>query len=596
MIVAIVANLWCLLLFPFHALRRARAAPKGAYVSLEIDGAVVDLPRPPLQRWFFRRSGGQALSVARLKELARMLAGDPEVKGLLLEVRGIAAGPAVLTSLRDVLLELRAAGKDVVAYLPQGADNRALYFASAARLVIVGPETMVAPLGYAAHGRYVRRALELVGVEPEVFAKGMYKSAGEGLVRDSMSEAQREQVGAILEAHHDALTAALMQGRRVDRETAARWIDEAPHSAAKAVELGIIDAIAYEDELPRLLAPAEQAKGAEAAPASASYRGGAIAAASGPGGAQASPLRLVPAGRYLRARRPIPWRPLRVRQVVGVIEVHGPIVSRQRLGLAPVAAEDSIIAALRAARESRGVRGVILHIDSPGGSALASDRIYHEVTRLAEVKPVVAYMSNVAASGGYFIAAAAHTVVAQPQTVTGSIGVVSARFVIGPLLERLGVFTSVVKRGARADLFSSSRRLDEGERALVERELDAFYRTFLNAVAKGRRRPVEAIEPLAQGRIYSGTDAHARGLVDALGGFDRAMHELRELLGPEGKGLEPRIVRPPRHMPPPPRLPAPVHAFLESVGMAPLLEGAHLTLHVGGERVLAWWPGVDFEG
>jgi protease-4 len=279
--------------------------------------------------------------------------------------------------------------------------------------------------------------------------------------------------------------------------------------------------------------------------------------------------------------------------VLGVIEVHGPIVSRPRLSLAPVAAEDSIVAALRAARESRAVRGVVLHIDSPGGSALASDRIYHEVTRLAEVKPVVAYMSNVAASGGYFIAAAAHTVVAQPQTVTGSIGVVSARIVVGPLLERLGVFTSVVKRGARADLFSVSRRLDDDERAVIERELDAFYRTFLNAVARGRRRPVEAIEPLAQGRIYSGTAAHARGLVDRLGGFDRALHELRELIGPESKGLEPRIVRPPRHMPPPPRLPVPVHALVASLGLESLLEAAHLTLHVEGERVLAYWPGVD---
>jgi protease-4 len=595
-IVAILANLFRLLLLPFYALRRARAAPKGAFVSLEIDGSIVDLPRPSLRRWFFRRSGRPSLSIARLKELGRVLAEDREVKGLLLEVRGLSAGPAVLASLRDVLCEVRASGKDVVAYLPLGADNRTLYVASAARLIIVGPETMVAPLGYAAHGRYVRRALERVGVEPEVFSKGMYKSAGEGLVRDSMSDEQREQLGAVLETHHDALVTALMQGRRVDRETATRWIDEAPHSAAKARELGMVDAIAYEDELPRLLAATAETKGADAVPASASYRGTSPAPASASTStAAAPPLELVPAGRYFRARRPIPWRPLRPRKVIGVIEVHGPIVSRARLELGSMASEEATVAALRAARESRAVRGVVLHIDSPGGSALASDRIYHEVTRVAEVKPVVAYLSNVAASGGYYIAAGAQTVVAQPQTVTGSIGVVSARFVVGPLLERLGVFTDVVKRGARADLFSPSRRLDEAERALFDQELDAFYRTFLNAVAKGRRRPVEAIEPLAQGRIYSGVDAHARGLVDYLGGFDRAMHELRELIGPEGKGLEPRIVRSPRTMPRPPRLPAPLHALLGDIGLGPLLEVAHLAFHVeiGGERILAYWRGIE---
>ncbi len=162
------------------------------------------------------------------------MAVDPKVRGLFLEVRSIGAGPAVLSALRDVLSEIRAAGKDVIAYLPHGADNRALYLASAARLVLVGPETTVAPLGFAAHGRYVRSALSRIGVEPEVFAKGMYKSAGESLVRDTMSDAQREQLGALLETHHDALVTALAQGRNVAREVAVRWIDEAPHSAARA--------------------------------------------------------------------------------------------------------------------------------------------------------------------------------------------------------------------------------------------------------------------------------------------------------------------------------------------------------------------------
>jgi protease-4 len=283
--------------------------------------------------------------------------------------------------------------------------------------------------------------------------------------------------------------------------------------------------------------------------------------------------------------------------VLGVVEVHGPIVGRPRLDFAEVASEESIVAALRAARASPTVRGVVLHIDSPGGSAVASDRIHHEVTRLAEVKPVVAYLSNVAASGGYLIAVAANRVVAQPQTVTGSIGVVAARFVVGPLLERLGVFTDVVKRGARADLFSPSRRLDESERAMFERELDMFYRAFLGAVARGRKKPVEEIEPLAEGRIYSGTDACARGLVDHLGGFDRALHELRELLGERGKGLEAAVVRPPRHMPPPPRaleIAAPVQAALVAIGLGPVLEAARLGLNLeASERVLAYWPSSD---
>ncbi|MFS8066712.1 MAG: signal peptide peptidase SppA, partial [Byssovorax sp.] len=265
--------------------------------------------------------------------------------------------------------------------------------------------------------------------------------------------------------------------------------------------------------------------------------------------------------------------------------------------LSRVAVEGPIIAALRLARADPHVRGLVLHIDSPGGSAIASDRIYHEVLRVAEVKPVVAYMSNVAASGGYYIAAGADAIVAQRQTVTGSIGVVAARFVVGPLLERLGVFTDVVKRGARADLFSPSRRLDEAERELFQGELDTFYQTFLRAVARGRNKPVEAIEPLARGRIYSGTDAHACGLVDYLGGFERALHEMRDRLGDGGRGLEPVVITPPRHPLPPPeivKIPATIHAGMEALGLTPMMETLALGLdREGGERVLAYSPGVE---
>lgn len=590
MILSLIANLFRLVFYPLLLWRRARAAPPGAWVTLEIDGPIVDLPRPSARFAFLRRGPARpALSVARMKELAEAIAHDPRVKGLLVQVRGVAAGPAVLSSLRDVLSEVRAAGKDVVCYLPLGADNKELYLASAARLVVVGPETTVAPLGFAATGRYVRRALERAGVEPEVFAKGMYKSAGEGLVRDTMSDAQREQLGAILEAFHDALVTALAQGRRVDRETATRWIDEAPHGAARAAELGMIDAVAYEDELDRLLAPADPRPDASAAGPASDYRSGAAPDGGASVGQAHRPVR-VPAGAYLRARLATRFRPLFPRPVIGVVEVHGPIVSRPRLDFARVASEESIVAALRAARADHRVRGVVLHIDSPGGSALASDRIHHEVERLAEAKPVVAYMSNVAASGGYYVAAAAHAVVAQPQTVTGSIGVVSARFTVGPLLERFGVGISVVKRGARADLGSLDRRLDEEERTLVERELESIYRTFLKVVARGRKKPVEAIEPLAQGRVYSGTDAQARGLVDHLGGFDRALHEMRDRLGAGAKESQPVIIRPPRVMPPPPELPQPVQAALQSIGLGPLLEAANLAVHLDArDRVLAYW-------
>ncbi|WP_438026879.1 signal peptide peptidase SppA [Sorangium sp. So ce233] len=586
MIAALLINLLRLLLLPVSALRWAFAAPRGGYVVLEIDGRVVDLqpPRVRLALWWRPRQRAP-LSVERVRELGKHLMKDPRPAGLLLRMRSVHAGPAVIASLRDALLEIRAGGKDIVAYLPMGADNTMLLLASAARAVVVGPETLVSPLGFAVEGRYVRRALEQVGVEPEVFAKGMYKNAGEVLVRDSMSEAQREQVGALLDARLADLIASLAQGRRVDRETAARWIDEAPYGAEQAVARGIVDAVAYEDELEHMLATG-------LLPGTIAPRRAQGGAGEADGGARAAALpartRLVSAARYLGARRALSMRPMWPRPIIGVVEVHGAIVSRARFRGASLASEERLVASLRAARQNPRIRGVILHIDSPGGSALASDRIHHEVTRLAEVKPVVACMSNVAASGGYYVAAAAHAIVAQPQTITGSIGVVSARFALGPLLERLGVSTDVVKRGARADLFSPSRRLDAGERSVMERELDAIYGTFLRVVARGRRRPVEEIEPLAQGRVYSGAEAQARGLVDMLGGFERALHELRQMIGPKAAAIEPTIVRASRYIPPPPLLPAPVPTLLELVGLRGIAGEVALAIHCEGERVLTY--------
>jgi protease-4 len=293
------------------------------------------------------------------------------------------------------------------------------------------------------------------------------------------------------------------------------------------------------------------------------------------------------AERYVAVRQPFAFRPVLPKSVVGVIEVHGPIVSRSRLSFGPLASEDRIISALRAARASRRVGAVVLHIDSPGGSAVASNRIHHEVERLAEVKPVVAYLSNVAASGGYYVAAASKVIVAQPQTITGSIGVVSAHFVVRGLLSKLGVSVDVVKRGARADLFSKARPLDDGERAVLEGEMDEFYRTFLGVVARGRGKTVEDIEPLAGGRIYSGIEAQARGLVDVLGGLSDAIERARGLAG--DAALEPRVLRPPRGMTVPPPVPRLAHAALSALGLEGLGERLAFGLSVGPmERVLVY--------
>ena len=535
-----------------RALRARRIVRRGSFVVLVIDGPVVTLSEAV--PWWRRRRGSLPISLERVGELVALVARDPRVRGLVVEIRSLRAGAAVATSLRSTLARLAQAEKPLIAYLPMGAGTREMLVASAATRIIIGPESSIAPLGIAVETRYLKRTLDKIGVLPEIFARGEFKTAGESLARDSMSDEQREQLGAILDVMEDELLSALSEGRRRSRDEAHALVDGGPYRAGEAVARGLVDAKGYDDELPKLLLPDSSI-----------------------------PAHLVPGRTYLSVRRG-PARPKRV----GVVHVRGPIVSRSPFGFARVAVDERVMAALRRARESRGVAGVVVLIDSPGGSVLASDRIHHEIERLAEKKPVVAYMSNVAASGGYYVAAAAHAIVAQTTTITGSIGVVAAHLVLSPLLEKLGIVTELVKRGARADMLSASRALDPGEREAMTLEIDGFYRDFVNIVARGRKRDPDEIEKLARGRVYGGVEAQRLGLVDRLGDFDVALDWLREELGLVHP-MTAAVINPPRAMPKPPEMPAPFVAAIEAVRGGALFDLAALALGVAPtERALAW--------
>jgi protease-4 len=535
---------------PFRAMRARRLLKRGSVVVLTIDGPVVEIAtRKP----WWRRVASRAVSLTRIRELVEVVASDPKVRALVIEIRSLQAGAATATSLRHVLLRLKGSDKRLFAHLPMGAGSREMLVASAADKIVVGPASSITPLGVAVETRYFRRALDRIGVLPEIFARGEFKTAGESLARDSMSAAQREQLGAILDVIEGELTGALSEGRRKSLDDVRAIIDGGPYRAPDAAAQGLVDAVAYDDELPRLFA---SEAGEEA--------------------------HMVSAARYLGVRRSAP-RPTDI----GVVRLQGAIVSRAPLAVGRMAESERIMGALRLAREAKSVRGVVLYIDSPGGSVLASDRIYHEVVRLAEKKPTVAYFANVAASGGYYVAAGAHAIVAEPTTITGSIGVVAAHLVLSPLLAKLGIVTELVKRGARADMLSPSRPLDEGEREAMHREIDGHYREFVDIVARGRQRPAEEIEPLARGRVYSGAEAFRLGLVDRLGGFETAIDLVRERLG-EPRPLAAAVIKPPRSMPKPPALPQPVVDAIAAAGLAPLIDLAALSLSLGSERVLAW--------
>ncbi len=550
---AFVANLFLLLLLPLRVLRKARACPRGGFIDVVVDGPIVEVA--PRRSIFSRRS--PVLALESLREVIRVAGTDPRVAGFVFRLKGLHAATATATSLRNVILEASKTGKRVVAYLPHGGGTLSAYVASAAERVLLGPETHLELLGFAVEAPYVKAALDRVGLEPEVFAKGRFKTAGEFLVQQSMSEAQREQIGALLDVAYNVVVDGLASGRNLARDAVVGIIDRGSWSAQNAVAMKIVDGVCYEDELTRTL--------------DATRKDGA---------------RMISARAYLR-RRQIRFLRFFRPPYIAVVEVSGPIVSGRPFSLVPIAGDESLTRTLRAVEEDPKAKGVIVSVSSRGGSALASDRILHAVRRVAEKKPVVAYLGDVAASGGYMIAVGAPHIVAQEATITGSIGVIAARVVLGPLLDKLGIGVEVVKRGARADTMSPVRHYTDAERADFQLHLDEIYRSFLMAVARGRQKPVEQIEPLAGGRVWSGRHALEHGLVDRLGGFDLALTDLRSRVGAGADRLPSVVVGHDRMERP--RIPIRfVGSLSRALGVEPLLDAASVALDERSGRAWLW--------
>ncbi len=560
-VVRLIGFFFDLLLLPLRLLRIGARVPEGTWLTVTIDGPVVDVVSKPR---FWQVRAQKALSLHTLDELVTFLLAEPRVRGLLVTLRSMSAGMGTATSLRSILERVRAGGKELAVHLPMGGGSKEVYVASVATKVLLGPTAQLAPLGFRSSALYLKRALDRAGIEPQIFACGEFKSAGETLVRDSMSPAQRAQLERLMETFHEALVDGITAGRGIPRERAVALVDGAPYFGREAVESGLADELAYEDEVPARLGVDEKAR------------------ARGRWAADA--------GVWLAWKKRPLVRRVRPRPTIAVVPVHGTIAHAAG-PLGELSTDERVTRMVRAVRRDRRVKGVVLHIDSPGGSALASDLMHHEIEQLAREKPVVALMANVAASGGYYVAAPAACIVARPTTVTGSIGVVGARLSVEPLLDKLGIRTEAVERGRHASLLSASGPLDDEARATIQRELEATYRAFLGVVAAGRKLPMEDVERLARGRVYSGSDAHAAKLVDVLGGFDAALAEVKRRLSPDlAERVEVHVVRAPRrHVPvlEPPKKDA-ARALLAS--LLPEPERSAIELALAGERVLALCP------
>ncbi|MBU0553982.1 signal peptide peptidase SppA [Myxococcota bacterium] len=463
-------------------LDRLSAAPR--LLSLTLEGACPLLSQDhPLRP--------SPISQREIRQTLWRAARDPRLKVILCRISALSCSGAGLYALREGLAAAKAAGKRVIA-LPLNPDTQSLWLASAASEIWLPPHVPVMLTGMGLEMSFYGEGLRQIGAGMDVTAAGRYKSAMEPYTRATPSPENHEALSALLDDLFDRLIADIAAARGRDVEAIRAAIDEAPLSPARMIALGLADEICPEERFDAHFIGAQRTLG----------------------GYQGRP-RLLP--RVRRAPR------------VALIQVHGVIREGLREDPAPAGATTlALCEALAAAKADRRVEGVILHIDSPGGSATASERIWRAVREVREDKPVVAFLDGVAASGGYYIASAADEIIATPRTLTGSIGVIASKPIIGDLLARLGVHRPRIERGARAGMFSLSRPYEDAERAALRVTLSEMYQLFLRRVAEGRGLSEAAVDAVGEGRVWTGAQALSHGLIDGLGDFEAALSRLHE--------------------------------------------------------------------
>ncbi|MCE2543196.1 MAG: signal peptide peptidase SppA [Acidobacteria bacterium] len=456
--------------------------------------------------------GGPRATVSSVVGALRKAAADDRIRTVVLAPSPQPAPWATAQEIRGAVEAFRASGKRIVAYLELGS-SQAYYLASACDEVYLAPTSPLDLVGVSIYELFARNALDKIGVYPDMLHAGDFKTAANIYTETTFTPAHREMDESLARDFYDQLVIGVARGRGLPVADVRALIDEGPFLGDAALARGLIDGLLYEDELLERVAesdePAERLSFAD-------YR------------------RVDPASLGLGGGPSI-----------AVVYVVGAIVHGDGGGLDGTAGAATLMNSLRAAREDDDIEAIIVRINSPGGGAIASDLIWREIALAGEEKPVVASMSDLAASGGYYVAMPADVIVAQPGTLTGSIGVVGGKLALGGAFEKLGVSIEAVSAGRMAEMNSIATPYSDEARVRVQQQIDAIYEEFLARAAEGRGMTRDAVHAVAQGRVWTGRQARDIGLVDELGGMDAAVSAAKRLAGVDA-GREVTLVPYPR--------------------------------------------------
>ena len=484
---------------------RGPSVPERATLVLRPGGALLDRQPDDIVG---QLAGRNAASLRGFVESLQKAKRDPRIAALLVRPSTLETPFwGKLQELRDAIVDFRRSGKPVVAYLEYGGD-REYYLASAADRIFLLPTSPLDLTGIASYEIFLRGTLDRVGAYPDFLRIGAYKTAPNQLTERGFTPAHREMAESLNRDLYDQLVGTIAEARRKTVDEVRRLLDEGPFSADAARRAGLVDELGYLDELDDR-----------------------VPALEGPDAGR----RLVEESAYQRVSPAAAG--IRPAARMAVLHLSGLIVSGRStydVVNGPATGSDSVVEQLQRIRDDDSVRAIVVRVDSPGGSAVASDVIWRELTITRDSRPsrpLVVSMSDLAASGGYYVSMPAHVIVAQPATLTGSIGIYAGKFALGAAMDKLGIATETVASGRNADINSPFTPFTPEQRAKVGEYMESFYDGFVQKAAASRRMRPAQLDAVAQGRVWTGRQAREVGLVDTLGGLDRAVAIAKERAG-----------------------------------------------------------------
>lgn len=487
--------------------------PDIGYVIYPLSGSLPERSEPP--RSFVERRlplPPPAQSLQGINYTFRALGEAKNVRGVVILLKNINGGLAKLQNLRAAIRRLQAAGKRVIVYTPTLSLSH-YYVAAAADRIVVPPPTEFSVLGLQADKIYLKEALASVGVSAEVVRISPYKSAGNTMAESTMTPEERKQTEWLLDEQFDMITADIAADRKLEQSAFKELINIAPFNAQAALEHNLVDAVQYDDVLAYLLADWDGDK-----PNKTDER---------------AKVKLTHIGRAWRSINLVTRK--RYTKFIGVVQIKGAITMESVSSPIPfsgapdTASQSHLVPLLRYAAKKDDMAALIIYVNSPGGSALASDLIWREIDMIQRKKPVVVYMGDVAASGGYYVSASSSHIMSQRATITGSIGVIMTRLATRGLYQKLNVQQVSLKRGDNAGLYRSNEPLNDEARDVLWHRLVETYDQFKMVVANGRELAIDTLDPICEGRVWTGRQALTHSLVDSHGDFNDAIEQARNL-------------------------------------------------------------------